>query len=235
MAVLMSKQMVIPTVAKLLSDYAVGESIYLNVNGVLTEFFVVNQGNPNSSFYDSTCDGTWLLMKDVYEKRVWDSTNNDYENSDIHAYLNGTFSNLFDVGVRNAIKQVKLPYVKGLGTTGTSSYGANGLSTKVFLLSVYEVYNVSSYGAKNDGKILTYFKSMTTEVDSRRIAYYNGEKAIWWLRTPQNQYTNQVKCVNMSGGFGTPSPTIAYGIRPALILPSTTLTNPDTNEFLGVK
>ena len=40
------------------SDYTVGESVFLNVNGVSTEFFVVHQGNPDASIYDTSCNGT---------------------------------------------------------------------------------------------------------------------------------------------------------------------------------
>ena len=50
---------------KAISTLAVGSSVYLNVGGVRKEFLVVHQGKP-SSLYDSSCNGTWLLMKDIY-------------------------------------------------------------------------------------------------------------------------------------------------------------------------
>ena len=94
---------------KAIGTLAVGSSVYLNVGGVRTEFLVVHQGLP-SSMYDASCNGTWLLMKDICEERVWHSSNvNKYESSTIHTYLNGTFLNLFDSDVKNAVKQVKLP------------------------------------------------------------------------------------------------------------------------------
>ena len=53
-------------------------------------------------------------MKDIYEKRQWNSSNtNDYANSTIHSYLNSTFLNLLEPNIKRAIKQVKLPYRKG--------------------------------------------------------------------------------------------------------------------------
>lgn len=67
-----------------LSAKAVGSIVKLKVNGAAKEFIVVHQGKP-SSLYDDSCNGTWLLMKDIYENRVWQSGNiNKYESSDIH-------------------------------------------------------------------------------------------------------------------------------------------------------
>ena len=121
-----------------LGSKAVGSTIKLKVNGSARNFIVVHQGKP-SSVYDDSCAGTWLLMKDIYERRQWDSSNtNDYANSTIHSYLNSTFLNLVESSVKNAIKQVKIPYRKGHGTSKTVTSGSNGLSAKIFLLSATE-------------------------------------------------------------------------------------------------
>lgn len=50
-----------------ISALAVGSSVFCNVNGVKTEFVVVHQGKP-SDMYDDSCNGAWLLMKDVSVK-----------------------------------------------------------------------------------------------------------------------------------------------------------------------
>ena len=124
----------------LLSTKAVGSTVKLKVNGTAKEFIVVHQGKP-SSLYDNSCDGTWLLMKDIYENRQWHNSNvNNLENSTIHSYLNGTFLNLFESNIRDAIKQVKLPYRKNGGSGGSDQSGANGLLCKIFLLSVLFLY-----------------------------------------------------------------------------------------------
>lgn len=214
----------------LLSTKAVGSTVKLKVNGTAKEFIVVHQGKP-SSLYDDSCNGTWLLMKDIYENRVWQSGNiNKYESSDIHTYLNNTFLNLFESNIRDAIKQVKIPYRKNGGSGGTDQSGANGLSAKIFLLSGYEVgWTTSDYSYfPVDGAKLSYFESGTgTSANNKRIANLNGSAAYWWLRSPDTSYTNHVWYVNSNGNCNNNYASGSYGIRPALILPSTLLVSDD--------
>lgn len=214
----------------LLSTKAVGSTIKLNVNGAAKEFIVVHQGKP-SSLYDDSCNGTWLLMKDIYENRVWQSGNiNKYESSDIHAYLNSTFLNLFDSNIKDAIKQVKIPYRKNGGSGGTDQSGANGLSCKVFLLSGYEVgWTTSDNGYfPVDGAKLAYFESGTgTSANNKRIAKLNGSVAHWWLRSPYTGGTRSVWLVYSNGDYDYYYASYSYGFRPALVLPSTLLVSDD--------
>ena len=137
---------------------AVGSIVKIKVNGASKDFIVVQQGNPNTSTYDSSCAGTWLLMKDIYTTSTF-GDNNSYKDSSIHTYLNGTFYNLIDSDIRAAIKQVKIPYLNGTGGgDGSLAPGANGLSTKVFLLSGYEV-GWAHNALPKDGAKLDYFGS----------------------------------------------------------------------------
>lgn len=214
----------------LLSTKAVGSTVKLKVNGTAKEFIVVHQGKP-SSLYDDSCNGTWLLMKDIYENRVWQSGNiNKYESSDIHTYLNNTLLNLFESNIRDAIKQVKIPYRKNGGSGGTDQSGANGLSAKIFLLSGYEVgWTTSDYSYfPVDGARLSYFESGTgTSANNKRIANLNGSAAYWWLRSPYTDYTSYVWYVNSDGNCDGRHASFSLGIRPALILPSTLLVSDD--------
>ena len=215
----------------------VGSVVKIGVNGKAYDFLVVNQGIPsNSSLYDSSCDGTWLLMKDIYEKRQWHSSNvNKLESSTIHSYLNSTFLTLFDSNIKDAIKQVKIPYRKNGGSGGTDQSGANGLSVKIFLLSGNEVgWSVTSehQDFPQDGAKLSYFESGTgTSAKNKRIAKLNGSAFTWWLRSQHVSSAVSVWIVDPYGGYGN---SLVYaskslGIRPAFILTGTLpmIQNPD--------
>lgn len=203
----------------------VGSSVFLNVDGVSTEFLVVHQGKP-SSLYDDSCDGTWLLMKDCYTTMCWNETDiNTYADSTVHKYLNETFLSLLETSVQNAIKQIKLPYCKG-GDDMTVYSGTNGLSTRIFLLGVYEVgftQSNSSYFAV-DGAKLDYFVSGNgTSAKNKRIAYYNNETAMWHLRAPWTTSTKLQIRINAAGTwYASKYVSIANDtmVRPAFILPS---------------
>ena len=201
----------------------VGSTVNLSVTGLSREFLVVHQGKP-SSLYDDSCDGTWLLMKDIYENRQWynvSSNSNSYKASYIHSHLNGMFLGQFDRNIRDTIKQVKIPYVNGTGGAAVAS-GADGLSAKVFLLSGYEVgltqANYNQY-VPIDGACLDYF-SGTALTDAKRIAYLNGTAAIWWLRSPHSNTTSDVFIIRTDGMASIYGTTAMRGVRPAIILPS---------------
>jgi len=211
-----------------LSSKAIGSTIKLKVNGSAKDFIVVHQGKP-SSVYDDSCNGTWLLMKDIYESRQWHSSNtNDYANSTIHSYLNSTFLAMFDSNIQKAIKQVKLPYRKGSGTSTTVTSGSNGLSAKIFLLSATETSFSFSYMPSGEGAELAYFKGCAdNSSDSKRVAYLNGSATVWWLRSPSCGSFGNSLGVNSNGGWGYYGCSSSCGVRPALILPSTLLVSDD--------
>lgn len=211
-----------------LGTKAVGSIVKIKVNGASKDFIVVQQGNPNTSTYDSSCAGTWLLMKDIYTTSTF-GNNNSYKDSSIHTYLNGTFYNLIDSDIRAAIKQVKIPYQNGTGGgDGSLATGANGLSTKVFLLSGYEVGWTTSDDRNfpKDGIRLAYFGSGSGG-NSKRVAYNGSSAAIWWLRSPYTGNNNGVWFVGTDGSSGSSWCSSSYGVRPAFILPSTLVVSDD--------
>lgn len=210
-----------------LGTKAVGSIVKIKVNGASKDFIVVQQGNPNTSTYDSSCNGTWLLMKDIYTTSTF-GNDNSYKDSSIHTYLNGTFYNLIDSNIRAAIKQVKIPYQNGTGSGGSLATGSNGLSTKVFLLSGYEVgWTTSDNGYfPKDGVRLAYFGNSSSG-NSKRIAYNGSSAAIWWLRSPYANDYNGVWYVNTDGSSYYNWYGSSYGVRPAFILPSTLVVSDD--------
>lgn len=213
-----------------LGTKSVGSIVKLKENGAAVNYIVVHQGKP-SSIYDSSCDGTWLLRQDIAENRVWDDGNvNKLESSDIHSYLNNTWINRYDTDIRNAIKQVKIPYRQNGGSGGTDRTGANGLSCKIFLLSGYEVgftTSVNQYFPVDGAKLAYFLSGNDSAAQQKRVAKLNGSAANWWLRSPGTDGAGSVWGVYSGGGCSGWGAGNSYGVRPALVLPSTLLVSDD--------
>ena len=198
-----------------LSTKAVGSIVKIKVNGAAKDFIIVHQGLPSSA-YDASCNGVWVVMKDIYTTSTF-GNNNSYKDSSIHSYLNSTFYNLIDSQIRAVIKQVKIPYTN----SGVQS-GANGLSTKVFLLSGTEVgFSGVSY-MNTEGAKLSYFDSA-----SKRVAYNGSSAAIWWLRSPRTYSNSNVWYVNTGGSSDDGWYGDSHGVRPAFVLPSSLVVSDD--------
>lgn len=220
-----------------MSSLSVGDSVFMNVNGVRTEFLIVHIGCPTSAGGTYTnAYGMWLLMKDIYTKRRWHSSDYTYyADSEIHNYLNTTFFNMLDAGVAGQIKQVGLPCTNG------DTWSTGELSTvtaKVFLPSLYELDAQVGY-VKQEGGPLDYFYYSTgsglTDAYQRRCAYYKGTLTDWWTRT--HEYSGySAACIRGStpgAAGGDPiSHNASYssvGVRPAMIFPYDTALDENFN------
>lgn len=195
----------------LLGGYEVGKTVKIDVERNGYDWLVVHQGIPDAGVYDASCNGTWLLMKDIYTTSAFSSNSNSYKDSSIYSYLNGTFFNLFSANIRNAIKQVKIPYTN---SNGDVMSGSDGLSCKVFLLSGTEVGFSDLNYMNTEGAKLPYFDSA-----SKRIAYSGSSAAAWWLRSPDTLDTNRVWEAYIDGSGYSGWYRVSHGVRPALILP----------------
>lgn len=228
-----------PIPSILAASLNIGDVVKLNEGGVETEFIVVNQGLPDGSLYDISCNGTWLLRKDIKENRVWDgNSNNTYSTSAINTWLNGDYFNSLGSVEQDLVKQVKIPYVNGTGSGGSIASGSNGLSVRAFLLGGYEVGWTTSDNQyfPQDGAKLSYFESgESTSANNKRIANLNGSATHWWLRSPKNNNASSVWFVDTSGvySYTSASYSYSYGVRPALIIPFTAKFNSETKVLVG--
>ena len=218
-----------------LGDVAVDTIVKLNESGSPVNYIVVQQGKPSSGNYDDSCNGTWVRRKDIHSNRQWHTSNvNDYANSSNHQWLNNEssgFLSLLDPDIRAAIKTVKIPYRPGSGTSTTVKSGANGLSCKVFLLSMKEVGLTPSY-SPTEGATLEYFSGGG---NSRRVANLNGSPARWWSRSPYCGHNGYNACIVEADGTASGwSCSGSFGCCPAFILDSELLVSDDgtvlTNE-----
>lgn len=199
-----------PTIT--LGSLNIGDSVYINVNSVPTEFIVIQHGQPeNTGLYDSTFDnGTWLMMKmvsvDMGQRQMSKQNTGlntsfaekpvfDYRLSDMHTYLNSTFFNLIDSRIRSSIKQVNIPswLASDEGWEYYLGFGETGLPAKVFLLSAGELgwgYLSGDYQC-NAGATVSYFSnSIPEQTYEDYMAYYYNKSTgkttavNWWLRSP---------------------------------------------------
>ena len=207
----------------------VGSILKMNISGTAWEWIVVHQGLP-SSIYDESCDGTWLLLKNIYiNKPMFRIAVFDYPNSNVHSYLNGEFIGLFDSGIASLIKEVKIPYNNGR----TVYSGANGLTAKAFVLTTNEEGLTSQDGnfILDFGAKLSYFDSgVSSSANSKRNANRNGAKAPYWFRdgilvdsTSGFIWDSQYELVSNRNADDN------SGVRPTVILPSDALIDAENN------
>lgn len=209
-----------------LRDLDVGTSVYLKVNGVSKEFLVIHQGLP-SSIYDNSCDGSWLMMKDLYTSMQWYPNNdtNAYSGSLIHSYLNSQFIALLETDIQSAVKTVKIPYAPD-GNTSVLS-GSSGLSTKGFLLSGCEVGGGSyQYSPAGEGSCLDYFDGAD---NTKRLGYLDGTVTGWHLRSPEWGDTDETLYVDKIGAVSNGYPRGKRGIRPTMIFSGDEIVDEDFN------
>lgn len=207
-----------------LGNLAVGSTVKIAVGGKDYDWLVVHQGLPGD-VYDASCNGTWLLMKDIYNTMVFDSGAEDFRTAEIFTYLQNTFYLLIDENVRKQIKNVKIPCsINGKNHPVIS--GANGLACKVFLLSDVEVNGDYVY-YRNEGAKLSYFSGADT-----RIAYLStGNANSWWLRTRYDSLAGGERYVDSAGKVRGYRGDSIYGVRPCMILPPSTLVD-DTGHIV---
>ena len=213
--------------ARYVTSVPIGNSVYCEENGTRTEFIVVHQGNPDISMYDSSCDGTWVVRKDCYNEQAWSANNNRWQLASLQQWLRDTYIGYLNIS--DNVKQVKIPHALGLASE-TVYTGANGLASKVFLLSAVELGFATKTGVPilTDGTKLDYF-NQTNEADPKRVAKFNGTAAAWWTRSPEAGSTNGVVYVETGGTDSNNAATATLGVRPAFILSSTTYVDSDNN------
>lgn len=208
-----------PTVK--LGTKSVGSIIKLNEFGSPVNYIIIQQGLPSSGNYDASCNGTWVRRQSAGAEKEWDSSNNDYANSDIHSWLNNTYSGflaaLDDDILSQGILNVKIPYRPGSGVSSTVNSGSRGLSCRAFLLSMLEVGLTPGYSPR-EGATLSYFSSGGA---SRRIVNYNGSPARAWSRSPYLDGGDYyVWAVEAGGDADYWDCGNSYAVAPALILNS---------------
>jgi hypothetical protein len=202
-----------------LADYAEGDIVLVNENGVPAEFYVACHN------YESELNSgrTLLVRRYAYDKRAWHSEDvNCWPSSDMSVWLKMEYRAMLDADVMNAIHGTRIKITRGNGDTDVVTYGEN-----VFLLSAAELGKTPTSG-NVEGSALPIASEL-------QIAYNeSGTKVAQWTRTPRTSNTTSAYVMGNNGALYTPkcsSTTTTQGgscySRPCFTLPKTCAVAPD--------
>ena len=190
-----------------IGELPAGTIVYMNVDGARTPYIVVHQGNPDTTVYGASCNGTWVLMKDIYTLTKWQTKQNTYYDSSncLVRQLAQSFPSKLDAVIQNNLIPLKLLNIEH------SWEDISG--DKAFPLTSNDLSNMDYF---SDGVV------------SKRIATYNGAATGYWLRDPDS-YGAKIKYVTASGTISTrndnsyPGGYEGQGFRPMYILKTESL------------
>ena len=216
-----------------LRDLPIGSVVMLPEDGILVPWLVAEYGDELGNDYYGASGSVALVRENFHnEQRAMGSNTSDYENSDLHIFLNSDFINSIDLGIREKITEVRIPFHQVSDTLLEINNGADGLKTKIFLLSAAEVGcprgTLNNMPLNEEGVRFSLFEA-GNEVGGpgrqSRLAFSTAQPstpAVWRLRTPRVPVvgaTNISFIVNNSGALGIIESHITASWRPALFLP----------------
>lgn len=205
----------------MIKNASIGTVAKAKIGGAVYEFIVVQQGIPSSGNYDSSCNGTWLMLKNCVYKTKYSSTSQLYSDSTAKTYLEDSVYWQIENGLRGVIKTVKIPYSYSQDSVYSGSYG---LEVKIFLPSAAELGFGTNSNYNQEGSALSYFTS-----NESRIAKYNGTETTWATRTPDKISNARIVGVYTDGTSTMGDYENDYGIRPMIIVYGTCLLDDENN------
>lgn len=205
----------------MIKNASIGTVVKAKIGGAVYEFIIVQQGTPSSGNYDSSCNGTWLMLKNCVNKTKYSSTSQLYADSAAKTFIEDSVYWQIENGLRGVIKTVKIPY----SYLQDSVYsGSNGLEVKIFLPSAAELGFSTSSNYNQEGSVLSYFSN-----NEDRISKYNGVETTYATRTPDRISNARIVGVYTDGTSVMGDYENDYGIRPMIIIYNTCLLDDDNN------
>lgn len=166
----------------------------------------------------SESGGTAFILCDrIIANKRFDDDSNNYKDSEIRAWLNGTFyETAFDDLQKALVNTVTVD--NSVASTGYSEnqYACEDTSDKVFLLSYKEVTN-ADYGFSSSGQSDTARQMTVSDYARATGAYMYYGNGYWWLRSPFYNSSFSARGVRYDGYvndysvYGT-----NFGVVPAL-------------------
>ena len=166
-----------------------------------------------------------LLAESILTAHKYDSSSNNYKDSEIRAYLTGAFlQSAFTASAANLIDDTEVDnsarstYPDGddnaaLRNDGENEYACDKTKDKIFLLSEQEVTrNEYGFTAYVDEGIGNSRIRVTTDYAKANYAYQNtttGYGGWWWMRSPFYYYSDDA-CAVYSSGYADGYYTVYY-------------------------
>ena len=189
-----------------LGDIEVGTIVKLNENGSPADFYVAKHD------YESILNGTGrtlLVRKECADDVKFSYNYNIYADGLLDTFLNETFFQRLDAGMRAKIVSTKFYY-----TPGDEDSTLKTLERTIFQLSLTEL-GFTSNKTNVEGSALPIASTL-------KVAYRNGSAVNQWTRTPSTSGSISVYYVTTSGASAFNSGQQLYGSRPAFCLPAET-------------
>jgi hypothetical protein len=226
-----------PSAGVRLGDIAEGSIVKLLEDGTETEFVVAKH---NYDTNNNATGRTLLVRRWYYDERVFhSSSSNKYENSDIDTWLNGTYKNLFDGSVKQAMGKTNIECVQNGNATLSDVYT---ISRSVFILSHLELGNEGTSAGTSSSCCLFGDSSMASMSGIQDIIQdFNPSETFntsQWTRTPVKGSTSAVMVIKQKHTMNS-LPASTLGVtnstysHPAFTFPSGALFDEETMLFNG--
>ena len=200
-----------------LANLAEGTLVKIMENGSPVEFYLAKHN------YESGLNGAGrelMVRKDAYTSRIWDSkSTNAYASSDLDAWLNKSYKNLFIPGIQSLMGSTKFYY-----TIGDGNWSVDVLDRAVFTISVTES------GMPPDGTTVN-TEGSKLPISAQIIAGVVGQQ---WTRSPSTGSLNSAMYLNAYDGYAHKRALQnSYGVAPCFTLPSTAQVDENLNLMFG--
>lgn len=222
-----SRRRMLSDMERTLSEYSVGETLKIKINGVPRDFIIIHQGSPNKDreVYDESTRGVWIMSKDIILVGTWGSSASvAFDTAAINTYLNDIFLPTMEERYRKLAKPVRVPCVKVFADGST---GIVNVLTKAFPPSMTELGVDDPYNWYGDGVKFDYFASGTDTAakEKRKAAFISGlsssaNYAGYMTRTRRTGSSNILYYVTTDGTHVASDYTggKVYGVRPIMVL-----------------
>ncbi len=169
-----------------------------------------------------TSDNTYTLLSTVLlDAHRYDSSSNNYANSEIRDWLNGTFLNSAFNLDSSLIQKTTVDNSASTTNSSSNSYACSNTNDKIYLLS-YRDYLKTSYGFTSSTSLTTTRECKTTDYARANGARYNTDSSYlyngwYWTRSPYSGNSYNASSVHSDGHLNRSSVDYSGNcLRPSL-------------------